>query len=63
MCEAGFFEVRDPVTGKLLFKFNPATDEIEVVNRGERVIIALAELRRRLSPAEIHQNRILPLKC
>lgn len=33
----GFVEVRDPVTGRLLFTFNPDADIIHMIDRNHKV--------------------------
>lgn len=40
-----FREIREPLTNKLLFRFDPERDLVEVRRRGVPVIIDLAEYR------------------
>jgi len=41
----GFREVREPTTGKLLFRFDPQRDLIEIVSRRLPVIVDLTRYR------------------
>ena len=40
-----FREVREPITGKLLFRFDPERDLVEIVNRRIPVYIDLSQYR------------------
>jgi len=40
-------DVREPITGKLLFRYDPARDLVEVKHGQLRAIVDLAEYKRR----------------
>jgi len=46
-----FTEVREPYTGKLLFRFDPERDLIEIQDRGQKTIIDLSQFRRAVDEA------------
>ncbi|MHB1131663.1 MAG: hypothetical protein ACYC4L_04675 [Chloroflexota bacterium] len=41
-----FREVREPLSGHLLFRFDPERDLVEIRQRGDLLLVDLAELRR-----------------
>ena len=41
-----FREVREPLTNRLLFRFDPERELVEIRQRGELVLVDLAELKR-----------------
>lgn len=53
MTAAGWVDIKEPHTGKLLLKFHPLRDIIEVQRRGVKTVIDLTSYR---SPEEVHQN-------
>lgn len=42
---ASFVEVRDPHTGKLLFRFDAGRDLIEIQKRGKMTVVDLSQFR------------------
>lgn len=44
-CGSGFVEVRNPHTGKLLFKYDPQRELIEIQERGAVTLIDLNKYR------------------
>lgn len=51
-------EIRDPVTRKLLFKYDIATNTIHIVSRGSSVFISLDALQAGTFSAVVKHGRI-----
>lgn len=49
----GWQDVREPITGKLLFRYDPARDLVEVKHGQLMAIVDLSEYKRR---AEVSRN-------
>jgi hypothetical protein len=49
----GWQDVREPITGKLLFRYDPARDLVQIKHGQLRAIVDLSEYRRR---AEVSTN-------
>ncbi len=45
-------DVRNPETGRLLFRFDPEQDTIQVKDRGKTITVHLAQWRRRKEDQE-----------
>lgn len=45
-----FVDVREPHTAKLLFRFDPARDIIEIAQRGVKTVIDLTQYREYRAP-------------
>lgn len=50
----GFIDVLEPHTAKLLFRFDPIRDIIEVQRRGVKTVVDLAKYR---APEERHERQ------
>ncbi len=40
-----FLEIREPHTGKLLFKYDPERGLVEIVRKGRKTTVCLAEIK------------------
>jgi hypothetical protein len=52
-----YLDIREPQTGKLLFRFDPERDLVEVQRRGVKTVVDLAEYRAPESAKEIDGER------